>query len=140
MRTLPDAVRGKSETMRSSSGHFWPGHADLFEVGRDVGEVDRGHARREPDQRARVLAEPRVGRGDHDDLGDQREGREGFFDLGRGDVLAAPDDHVLQPVRDREEAVGVDDAHVAGAVPARRVERGRGQRGIGVAGAEVGPA
>ena len=31
LRILPDAVRGKSATMRSSSGHFWPGQADPLE-------------------------------------------------------------------------------------------------------------
>ena len=85
--------------------------------------VDRLDAGGEPHDRARVLAEPFVGCGDHRDLGDLRERADGLLDLGGRDVLAAADDHVLHAVGDREEAVGVDDAHVAAAVPAVGVER-----------------
>ena len=92
-------------------------------------ELDRRRAGREAHDRARVLAEPLVGRGDHRDLGDLRERGDRLLDLGRRDVLAAADDHVLHPVGDREEAVGVEHAHVAGAVPAVGVERVGGQRG-----------
>ena len=58
------------------------------------------------------------------------------LDLGGVDVLAAGDDHVLQPVGDVEVAVGVEVAEVARAEPAvggerggRRIGQVRGSRG-----------
>ncbi len=140
MRTLPDAVRGNSDTTRTSSGHFWRASPTRSQVLGDLAQVDGRHPGREPHHGAHVLAEPGIGRGDDRDLGDVGEGRDRLFDLGRGDVLAAADDHVLQTVGDREEAVGVEDAHVAGAVPAVVVEGVGAQRRIGVADAQVGPA
>ena len=44
--------------------------------------------------------------------------REAAFDLDRRDVLAAGDDHVVDPAGDEEIAVGVDIAGIAGEVPA----------------------
>jgi hypothetical protein len=43
--------------------------------------------------------------------------QEHAFDLDRGDVLAAADDHVLQAVADLDVAVGMDDGGVAGVEP-----------------------
>ena len=40
------------------------------------------------------------------------------LDLDRRDVLAAADDHVLEPVADLDVAVGMDDRGVAGVEPA----------------------
>ena len=106
----------------------------------DVTQLDRRCVGREADDRARVLAEPGVRRGDHCQLRDLGQCRDGFLDLRGGEVLAASDDHVVQPVGDREEAVVVEHAHVAGAVPAVVVERAVVQRRIRVADEEVGTA
>ena len=89
-------------------------------------------------ERAAVLTEARVGRGDDRDLGDARHPEEQLLDLGRADVLAAADDDVLLAVDDREEPVVVDHADVAGLEPAVGVERSRRQRGVGVPDEAVG--
>ena len=86
-------------------------------------EVGRRRAGLHADERARVLAEPRVGRGDDRDLGDAGHAQQQLLDLARADVLAAADDDVLLAVGDREVAVGVEHADVAGREPAVGVER-----------------
>ena len=96
--------------------------------------------REEPDEAAAVLAEAHVGRGDDRDLGDAGHAQQQLLDLERADVLAAADDDVLLAVDDREVAVVVEHADVAGREPAVGVERLGGDRGIGVAGEQVGPA
>src|SRR5207237_706831 len=58
-------------------------------------------------------------------LDDRRVGRDGAFDLGAVDVLAAGDDHVLQAVDQEEVAPAVQVAGVAGVVPASPQGRGR---------------
>ena len=60
------------------------------------------------------------------------------LDLRGRDVLAAADDHVLEPAGDREPAVVVDGAEVAGAEPAAVDERRLGGGRIGVAGEHLG--
>ena len=105
-------------------------------VGEGQGRVARPHA----DDRARVLAEPRVGRGDDGDLGDAGQRLQRALDLGGGDVLAAADDDVLHPIGDGQEALLVEHADVAGVVPPLVVERGGGERRVGVAEAEIGTA
>ena len=59
-------------------------------------------------------------RGDSDDGGfeDGWMVIEDVFDLDRGDVLSAGDDHVLGPVDDVDVAVLVDGGHVSGVEPA----------------------
>ena len=52
------------------------------------------------------------------------------LDLGAVDVLAAADDHVLEPVLDVDVAVGVDLAEVAGAEPAVLGDHLRGRLGL----------
>ena len=47
------------------------------------------------------------------------------LDLGTGDVLAAGDDHVLEPVDDEQVAVLVPNADVAGVKPAAGERRRR---------------
>jgi hypothetical protein len=54
--------------------------------------------------------------------------RERLLHLDRVDVLAAADDHVLDPVGEEEVAVLVDVAAVAGAQPAVLGQRRRGLR------------
>ena len=80
-----------------------------------------------------VLAEALVGRGHDADLGDRVEAHQQLLDLLGADVLAAADDDVGDAVGDREVAVVVEHADVAGAVPPVVVEDRRGQRGVDVA-------
>ena len=63
-----------------------------------------------------------------------------FLDLLGAQVLATTDDHVGDAIGDREVAVVVEHADVAGVVPAVVVEHGCGELGIGVAEEEVGAA
>ena len=65
---------------------------ELLEGGR-IGLV-RGH-----DDRARALTGPRVGQADHRDVSDLRVREEEVFELLGGDVLAVPDDDVLDVAR-----------------------------------------
>ena len=81
--------------------------------------------RLEHDDRVDLLTPCRVGDADHGDLLDRRVGRDRVLDLDRVDVLAAGDDHVLDPVDEVDVAVGVEVALVAGVVPAV-AERSRG--------------
>src|SRR4029450_12815365 len=54
---------------------------------------------------------------DHRALGHVGMAVDHVLHLGRVDVLAAGDDHVLHPVHDRDVTVVVDDGHVARAEP-----------------------
>src|SRR3954447_6145787 len=84
-------------------GPLLPRDARTREMFGNRREVERVDTVREPHERARVLAQPVVGRGDDRDLGDLRQRRDRAFDLRRREVLAAADDDVLQTVGDREE-------------------------------------
>ena len=64
------------------------------------------------------MAEPLVGRADDRDLAHAGMAREHVLDLERVDVLAARDDHVVEPAVEPEVAVLVEPADVAGVVPA----------------------
>lgn len=64
------------------------------------------------------LAGDRVRDADAHHVTDERMGREFAFDLGGADVGAAPDDDVLEPSDDMEDAVRVEEAEVTGADPA----------------------
>ncbi len=77
-------------------------------LGRRVADDDRGD----------VLAEPLVGGADHRDLAHAGVRREDVLDLERMDVLAARDDHVVDPPVDPQVAVGVEVAGIARRVPA----------------------
>src|SRR5262249_3683373 len=73
-------------------------------------------------------------RADDGDLRERRMLVERALDLGRIDVLAAADDHVLHAVTDVEKAVDVEVADVAAAEPAVGVEAlRRGVRAVPVA-------
>src|SRR3546814_6357025 len=56
------------------------------------------------DNRLHALAPSRVGHADHRDAGNGRMGRKHILDLGRIDILAARNDHVLGPIDDIIEA------------------------------------
>ena len=81
-----------------------------------------------------------VGKTDDRDVGDLRVRVEDPLDLLRRDVLALPDDDVLQPAADDEVTVGVETAQVAGAEEPVGVERVRVERGVDVALEELRPA
>ena len=55
------------------------------------------------------------------------------LDFDRRDVLAAADDHVLEPIADLDVAVGMDDGGVAAVEPAAAHRRGRRLRVVVVA-------
>ena len=138
---LPLGVRGNSSTARTSSGHFCRASPRCSRCVAHRGEVRRGRCRAACGRtRSRVLAEPGVGRGDDRDLGDARHAHEQLLDLGRADVLAAADDDVLLAVGDREVAVGVEHADVAGHEPAVGVNAAAVRCRVGVADEAVGPA
>ncbi len=75
------------------------------------------------DPRADRLPVLRVGHADHLHVGDLRVREEELLDLPRVHVLAAADDHVLQPADDADRAVVAHLGQVPGAQPARRVDR-----------------
>src|SRR5581483_10260217 len=99
-------------------------------------------AGRHPDEGRHDLAPPLVGDADDGALGHRRMLEQHVLDLPGIDVLAAPDDHVLQPALDADVAAPVHRGQVAGVVPAVGVDGPR--RGLGhvvVAGHdEVAPA
>ena len=108
-------------------------HTNRIEIGR-IGAGLHAH------ERARALTEPRIGRRDHRDLGDARHAHQLLLDLDRADVLAAADDDVLLAIGDREKAVLVEHADVAGHEPTARREGGVGELRVGVADEALGPA
>ena len=79
--------------------------------------LDRGAAL---DEGGDDLAPALVRQADHRDLGHARVQRQAGFDLDRRNVLAAGDDHVVDAAGDEDVAVGVDEAGVAGEIPALR--------------------
>ena len=97
-----------------------PGPAVLGELG--FGRGGRGRA----DDGAHFLAPEPVRDPDDGGLGDARVAGQDGFDLARVDVLAAADDHLLDPARDAAVAALVHGAEVAGVQPAARVDRRAG--------------
>ena len=85
------------------------------------------------DHRADVLAQPLVGDAEHGDLGHGVVLVDRHLDLRAVHVLAAPQHHVLGPVDDEHEAVGVDAGDVAGVEPAVADALGRGVGAVQVA-------
>ena len=91
-------------------------------VGDDLGLGQRLALARD-DHGVHALAPAFVGHADDGAHGDLGQLGDGVLDLGRVHVLAAADDHVLEPVHDEEVAVGIQPAHVARVHPAV-LERG----------------
>src|SRR5712691_9531308 len=81
------------------------------------------HAHLRDDDGFDRLAPPVVRHADDRDVGDGRMVGQRILDLGRVDVLAARDDHVLHPVGEEEIAVLVEKAGVARPEPPVGVER-----------------
>jgi hypothetical protein len=84
------------------------------------------------------LAPGRVGLADHDDVGDRRVEAQNLLDLRGVHVLATGDDHVSEPARDVEVAVGVEAAEIAGSKPPVVEQLLRGERHAVVARAVLG--
>ena len=112
-RIFPDALLGSVSTNRYSRGRLkrasgearqWRSSSSAVAVADDHGDD--------------ALPPALVGHADHGDLRDARVAREHVLDLERMDVLAARDDHVVDPAVDPEVAVLVEVAGVARAVPA----------------------
>ena len=137
---LPLGVRGNSSIARTSSGHFCRARPRCFEVRAHRDQVRRGDAGLHAEERAAESRRAAVGRGDDRDLGDAGHAHQQLLDLRRAHVLAAADDDVLLAIGDREVAVGVEHADVAGHEPTVGRERLRGQRRVGVADEAVGAA
>src|SRR6185437_5098004 len=78
----------------------------------------QGRAGAQHDDGVHALAPLGVGDADDGALGHGRVAGHGVLHLGRVDVLAAADDHVLDPVDDEQVAAGVQVAAVAGVHPA----------------------
>jgi hypothetical protein len=118
LRTLPVTVIGKSSTIS---------HVARDLVVRELaGREGRTPARDglgaglHPDPGAELLAVLRVGHPDDLSVEDVGVGVEELLDLARVDVLAAADDHVLDPAGDLDEAVLVHDGEVTGHASTRR--------------------
>ena len=95
-----------------------------LEAGQRLGAVaaqlvrGRRGAALEHDDRGHRLLPLGVLAADHGGVGDLGVAQQHLLDFGRDDVLAAADDHVVDPVLDVEEAFLVDAAEVAGVQPA----------------------
>ena len=132
LRILPLAVRRKSATTTRCSGVFSAGDPGRGEVRSDGLEIE-ARAVTNLDEHRDPFPVPLVGHADRGDLDDVGMRRAEVLDLLRGDVLAAPDDEVLEPVGDRQVPVDVEAADVARAEPPARQEHLRIERRIGVA-------
>jgi Enoyl-(Acyl carrier protein) reductase len=99
LRTLPEAVRGKSCVTRIL-GPLLPGQPDPRELLGDLTQVDRRHLGREPNDRTRVLAEPLVGCGDLGHLWERGDGSS----ISAAEMFSPPRMIILQTVGDDELA------------------------------------
>ena len=135
---LPVALRGSASTNLISARAL-----EAREVGLAM-RVDLRFgvmrvARLDRDDRHAGLAPLFAGNADHGGLRDRRELVQHVLDLGRIDVLAAGDVHVLPAVDDVVEAFVVDPRGVAGVQPAVGEGRGVGVRPVPVARRDVRP-
>ena len=112
-RIFPEALFGSDSTRRYSRGRLKRASGDA----RQWASSSSGVASPTTTATTR-LPEPVVRRADHRHLAHARMAREHVLDLGRMDVLAARDDHVVEPAVDPEVAVRVEVPGVAGVVPA----------------------
>ncbi len=134
---LPVGSVGKASTTITRSGVLNRATPRASNHARAVSTSNVGRA---DDERGDPLAHEFVGIADRDRVAHVGMRFELVLDLGGRDVLAAPDDDVLQAADDREPAVVVERREVAGAEPAVGVERVGVVRGIEIADAHLGPA
>ena len=124
--TLPAALRGSSSTKRDVLGPLVTGQPRA----RERHDLLRGHKSPGASGPPRGTTSPQRSSGTPNTATSATAGwSEHRFDLGRVHVLAAGDDHVLDPVDDEQVAVGVDVAAVAGMQPAVGGEQLRGLLG-----------
>ena len=126
LSTLPTFERGRSAQTSTCLGALTLPMRSLTNAVTSAG-VDAG-ARPQLEDGGDPLAPLLVGQPDHGAVLDVRVRHQRLLDLGRVDVEAAGDDHVLGPVDDEQEAVVVEVADVAGVVPAVRRRLGGGLR------------
>jgi hypothetical protein len=74
-----------------------------------------------------------VGESDHRDIGDFGMLVQQFLDLLCADVLALPDDDVLEAAGDHQRPVGAEISEVAGAEPCSSIEGDRVEGGVDIA-------
>src|SRR5437868_1457137 len=86
------------------------------------------HLRRRPDERRDHFAPFRIRQAHNGDVADARMAKQQLLELARVDVLAAADDHVLQPALDRAVAAAIHRAEIAGMQPALGIDGGGGRR------------
>src|SRR5581483_10670819 len=122
----PDHALGRLEAGDAPGLEPGPARVEVERAGRD-------------DEGADALAEPGVGVPDRYRVADERVRLQHALHLGRGDVLAAPDDDVLDAADDRQPAVGVHRRQVAGAEPAPR-DGGTGLLRVRIADEQLGAA
>ena len=116
---FPDAVSGNSSTNTQMRGALYVARCSR----RKPTARRRRRLRRQRDGRTRRPARPTVvGDADHGDVGDIRMREQQVLDLARIDVLAAADDHVLEPAFD---AAG---SRVRPSMPGRRCGTSRRRR------------
>ena len=113
---MPDGVRGSAEASSTRFGTLKPASETAQWRRRSSGVASR--AVLEDDDGGDRLLPLGVVAADDRRVGDLRVAEEHLLDLGRDDVLAAADDHVVDPVLDVEEALLVDPPEVAGVEPA----------------------
>ena len=115
-RILPVGLRGSSAITSTLLGTLKPAmrsRAQAITLAGSTRVAGPRHA-----HRLHRLAPGGVGHADHRHVGHVGVAVDRALDLGRVDVLAAGDDHVLHPVVDVDVAVGVHVAGVAGVHPA----------------------
>ena len=125
--TLFIADRGSSSTNRTAFGTLK--RASRAAAVLDQLVLGRRRSGREDDEREADLAPALVRHADDGRVGDRRMLVQHGLDLGRVDVLAAGDEHVLEPAADPVEALVVALGDVAGAQPAVRRTRPRSPPG-----------
>jgi hypothetical protein len=137
LRILPEGVRGKSSTTRISSIHFCFGRPTARRCAWTVersGASSPARIRRMP-QACSPTRSSGAATTAHSATADRVS--EGLFDLRRREVQASTNDHVAQPVGDRQVAVVVEYAHVTGAIPSVRSHHAGRELGVRVAGEQV---
>ena len=137
---LPEGVSGKASTNSQRTGVLYAASRSRQYARSSCGVRRRltgGYA----DEGGDHLTPLRVGQAEDRHLGDGRVIEEDILDLARVDVLAAADDHVLDPALDAQVAPAVEGRQVPGVVPALGVDGGRrGLRGVVVAAHDHVPA
>ena len=133
LKILPVSSRGSSSWKSTTRGTLKPARRSRRNAAR---RPRRGRPGSRLHRCCQRLAELRIGNAEHGAVGDAGHGDQHRLDLGRIDVDAAGDHHVVLAVDDVEIAVGVEIAHVAQRPEAVALELA--PRGVVVGVGEVG--